>query len=222
MRTVSQRVGPVVAMTAAIVIGGAGVAAGDSWHGADPRGDVTGHRYDPEPEPCGTDTELDASADNSTDITHLIVRHEKYAVVVVVRFNDLGWSRQQSTVIAIKTPTRAYTADVFRSRTDGTAEVYLFPSEPPPPPDPNDECGFVTTIEAGVGCRNLEGRIAPDHDLVSVRVPRRCIGYPTWVKGGARASRWLEDGAVHSDTWAPEGTEGTSWFGPVGPQVPRG
>lgn len=220
MTTVSHRLAPVVAMAGMLVIVGTGVAAGDSWHAADARGDVRGHSYDPEPQPCGTSTDVDASADTTTDITHLVVRHERYAVEVVVRFRDLTASGTHETSIAIKTPSRTYSVDVSRFQTGGSTRLFLARYQPPPPPDPDNECGMVSILQVGLPCAHFEGRIAPEHDLVSVRLPRRCLGYPKWVSGGASAYRWV-GGAVHTDTWAPAGTDETGFIGPFGPEVLR-
>ena len=142
MKTVSHRLASVVATAGVLVIAGTGVAVGDSCHGADARGDVRGYRYDPEPQPCGTSTEVDRSADTTTDITHLVVRHERYAVEVVVRFRDLTASGMHETSIAIKTPSRTYTVDVSRFQTGGSTRLFLARYQPPPPPDPTTSAGW--------------------------------------------------------------------------------
>ena len=214
----SRRLTLVAALSVATVIAGTGVAQADHWRSGEPRHDVTGYRVDSAPEPCGTVTDVDAAADTTTDITSLGVRHLRDSVVLVVHFADLKRWGHHSTEFAIRTNERDYTVDVSRYETGGAVYVELFRSTPPP--EPSGECGFVVVGQPALSCRHLTGEIAPRRDLVSVQVPRRCVSYPRWVRGGARSLRWRGDTA-HADTWAPAGTDANGFIGPFGPRVRR-
>jgi hypothetical protein len=214
----SRRLTLVAALSAVAFIAGTGVAQADHWRRGELRHDVTGYRYDPAPEPCGTLTDVDATADTTIDITSIGVGHMKDSVVVVAHFVDLKRWGDHETEFAIRTNGRDYTVDVSRYKTGGTVEVELFRSTPPP--EPTGECGSVVIAKSALSCPRLTGEIAPRGDLVSVRVPRRCVSYPRWVRGGARSHRWVGD-AVHADTWAPAGTDASGIIGPFGPRVRR-
>src|SRR5690349_12556187 len=64
-------------------------AHAERWVGGDAAGDVEGWHFDPEPAPCGTYTDVDASANTNQDITGLVVNHKRREVRLVVRFADL-------------------------------------------------------------------------------------------------------------------------------------
>ena len=70
----------VIAALAVIAVLAPAAAHAERWAGGDPRGDVEGWHFDPEPEPCGTDTQIDATQNTNSDITRLVVRHTRTAV----------------------------------------------------------------------------------------------------------------------------------------------
>jgi hypothetical protein len=46
--------------------------------------------FDPEPPPCGTSTDWNATANTTNDITKLVVNHTAERVVLTLRFRDLA------------------------------------------------------------------------------------------------------------------------------------
>lgn len=213
-----KRLGVVLVTAVAIVATTTSLAAAGSWSGKDPRRDVTGLRYDPEPEPCGTTTEVNASGDANTDIISLAVRHMKYSVEAVVGFSALDRRSTQKVETAIKTNERTYTVEVNRFQDGRPSEVLLFQYERP---QQSGTCGSSATFLLGpLRCRNLSGAYALGSESVAVSIPRRCLSHPRWVRGAARTHRW-EDDVVHSDTWAPAGSHVPRFIGPFGARVHR-
>ena len=210
-----KRRGLIVAV-AAVAVSIPSTAYADAWSGVEPVGDVHGFRFDPEPKPCGTVTDWNATANTTNDITKLIVNHTMERVVLTLRFRDLRLRGGHMTQFAIMTNERGYVLDVDRFETGAKTE-FFFSHQPTDIPEPN-ECGGIGLLFEDLGCLRLTGEIAADRDVVKVSIPRRCLSTPRWVQVGASNHRY-EDGRVYSDHWAPPGSDETSFFGPYGPRV---
>lgn len=202
-------------------------AHAERWTADDPVGDVTGWQYSPEPPPCGTFTDVDGTDRANEDITRLTARHSRAVVRVVLGFRDLDAAAEQEVSIHVATPVRGWDLDVLRfERRKGGFRVMTFlaktPQLPPASEDP-DDCGWTGVATVGRPCR-LEHSFDFDADLISVTLPRSCVGAPAWVRVGARASGWTygEDGTFgsFSDEWGDAGNgESDGWVPPLGPEV---
>lgn len=206
-----------IAGLTALAVGLPGAAYADAWSGLEPGGDVHGFTFDPEPPPCGTSTDWNATANTTNDITKLVVNHTAERVVLTLRFRDLRWRGGHMTTFAIRTHEWGYLLSVDRLRTGGRTEFFLA-REPTDISEP-DECGGVGIILGDLYCPRLTGEIAPDRDVVKVSIPRPCLSTPRWVQVGAHNYRFDDDGRIFSDRWAPAGSDETSFFGPYGPRV---
>lgn len=216
----SGRVRLALVIGLAVLLPGVPAAAyADAWSGLDPAGDVHGWSFDPEPPPCGTVTDWNATANTTNDITKLVVNHAAERVVLTLRFRDLRARGAHMTEFAIRTNERAYVLDVDRMKTGGRTHFFLA-RQPNDIPEP-DECGGMGLMFVGLGCPGITGQIAPDLDVVKVSIPRPCLSKPRWVQVGARNHRFEDDGRIFSDQWAPPGSDDTDFFGPYGPRVHR-
>ena len=210
------------ALTLAVVVGvlSPTAAQAERWTGTDEVGDVEGWHHDPEPEPCGTRTDLDASANTDQDITRLVVSHRRREVRLVVRFEDLDRGLEQHTSIAVRSGERHWVLTVNRFR-DFDADVFQV-------------VGFLARTKATTGeveCGPVldltptDCHVRPTVDLdanaVRVDVPRSCLRHPRWVRVGARATGEAQTEAgrdLFSDVWGAGGSLST-WPPPLGARV---
>jgi len=203
-------------------------AYADHWRSTDTRRDVDGFSYNPNPEPCGTTTDLDGAADTNTDITRLGVRHTRRAVVATTRFRDLDPALEQVLSVNIRSSTGGWELFLIREpEPGGGSDVFVDLSTEPEYPDPDDvpECGSFSVISEGVPCR-IGRDIDLEADLIRMTVPRKCLGNPRWVRVAASAYRFIgsEDPndptfSIFWDDW-DGGTELSEWLPPFGPRVP--
>lgn len=203
-------------------------AHADRWSGTDEVGDVEGWQYDPEPEPCGTFTDLDGSAETNNDIVRLSVRHHRRAMVITTRFRALDPALEQMLFLYVRTSTGGWWLDLTRFEdAPGRWRVHTFlgaePDLPDPDDIPDDQCGFGVIIH-GEPCK-IRRDVDFERDRIRLAVPRRCIDNPRWVRVGASAYRWVEpadpDHATSTsfhDDW-DGGTELSPWMPPFGPRV---
>lgn len=198
-------------------------AYADRWSGTDEAGDVEGFNYDPDPEPCGTITDLDGSADTNTDITRLDVRHTRRAVVVTTRFRDIKSAREQNLSINLRASTGGYELYLYREAPSSRPwQVYSDLWTEPDYPDPDDvpECHGFGLVVDGVRCR-IEHEIDFADELIRLSLPRTCIGNPRWVRVAAQTSRFVDHGSTfdfYSDEW-DDGVKLNHWLPPFGPRV---
>lgn len=219
------RAGGTAALALALLVPTA--AHADRWSGTDETGDVEGWHYDPEPEPCGTSTDVDGAAQANEDFTRLGVRHTRRSVVVTAKFRDLDAELEQMVTVYIRTPRGGFWLDLVRYQArSGKWRVITFLAEAPRYPDPDDvdECGGFGFFSWDIGCR--KGReLNFAEDYVRLTVPRTCIENPRWVRIGADSSRFVEPEdpsdesfTVFSDEW-DGGTVLTKWKISYGPRV---
>ena len=214
---VASRLVILLAFGVTVPVAIAAPALAERWTASDPRGDVSGYQLDPEPAPCGTATDVDASDNTTTDITRLAVRHTQEYVLVTVRFRNL-LRGDHHTWVHLRTGDRdGYGISIDRL-TNGSLVADLY-REPPPTPPGNEGC--VERVVAVVECDPLSVGHHVAHDYVLVRIPRDCIGRPGFIRAGAESHRH-KDGTFYSDRWAPPGSRANFWPGPFGPRVHRG
>lgn len=212
---------PAAVLSAVILVAGASSASAENWHAGDPSGDVSANTYAPEPAPCGTWTESVAVDDTITDIVAVAARHRKNVVELRAEFRDLKGQAQQFVWFEIETEKKAFEVHVDRYKTGGKVKADLMPAAPPP--SNVSECGTVAIFQAVRPCVGLVADISMKDDLVSVTVPRACLGEPRWVRVGVKSVSFLDDiDEVRHDHWAPDGTDGSRFTGPFGPRLRSG
>jgi hypothetical protein len=209
---------PVALLAGLLVLTTAGTAAADVWGGRDPVGDPHDWIHSPDPEPCGTSTEVAHPEATGVDITRLGVKHNMRSIKLKLTFVDLDESEDFSSSVHLRTPDKDWFVEV--DRWDGETHVFLAR-------EPNwdkilqhaGECGSVSVLIGEKYCDRLSGSIDPVLDTVRVVISRACLGSPDWVRAAADAVAFRPDGSSPSDRWAPEGTEPVGAVGPFGPRV---
>ncbi len=186
-------------------------ASADRWWGPDKAGDVRQVAFSPEPAPCGTVTESVASQDASTDIVGLSVRHERDSVELRAYVRNLtGWDDRWFSY-SLQTDHRAYAISLMRDPAKYSGQPTLWDaSEPPSEPD---ECGYFSTLMAGLPCPDLSMSRSSERDFVSVIVPRSCLAR----RGGAGQVR-----ATSGRSTADSGPVGHRRHGRAGRDVTPG
>ncbi|MEZ0578944.1 hypothetical protein [Nocardioides sp. MH1] len=222
----SGRITCVLGTAAAALLLMAPAAHADHWGSADPTGDVVGSTWSPEPEPCGTETPVDATTEAHTDITRLTVRHSRRAVEITTHYRDLDPSLEKYLALYVRSADRGWWVDLDRYRSrNGRWHTMTFMAREPRLPDPDDVegCG-IGIVLFDVGCR-IVSSVDFDADVVSLTIPRRCLRDPRWVRVAAASYRWVDSddpdnpsSTSFSDLW-DGGTELTPWAPPYGPRV---
>ena len=207
----------VAALAATTTLVAAGPASADRWWGGERAGDVRQWSYSPEPPPCGTTEVTALPRDASTDIVGLSVRHEDDAVDVAAHFRDLaGWGDRWLD-FSLRTDGRDYEILLRRDPARHPNASVLWDSSQPPF-GPN-ECESYAVLLGGVVCPDLTMERSSRLDVVSVEVPRSCLGSPRWVRAGV-GNRRAVDGLTRFDTWrTAEPGEPPSSVGALGPRV---
>jgi hypothetical protein len=219
----------------ALVLAAGSTAQAERWSATDAAGDVTGWHYDPEPEPCGTQSEVDGSPDANDDISRLIVRHTRKVVRVTVGFRDLDPALDQSVDLHFQTTRpRGWAVDIDRLqwRPGKPFRVLTSFSRETRYPDPEDietdpeGCGYLLIGGDSGSCRPMHAEVETDLDLVRIEIPRYCLRNPRWVQVGARSTGWTwpEDPAdktftSFSDEWGVRDPMASRWLPPFGPRV---
>ena len=126
----------------------------------DGSGDVWEVHFAPEGESTATRAEVPEA-----DVTRAFVRHATFAVRIRMRFANLRRAGVQFYEVQVGTPTNAYFVQV-RSAPGARRGTHRF------------DGGH------GTGCRRMTHRIDYANNLVSMRIPRRCLGRPRWVVVG--------------------------------------
>jgi hypothetical protein len=180
-------------------------AFAESWSDGDRRGDVVGTHFEPEPEPCGTTTPIDASANTTNDMRRLSVDYAGRFVMAKVRFEDLKKKGGHVTSVTLRTDRHDYEATVIRYRS--RVDVSVTKVRPLPPPPDGQECYSI--VRGSAPCYAASGGLNVRRDFVRIRVPRSCLGQPAWVKAGAR-SYSLGGSDFYDDSYS----FGTRQFGP--------
>jgi hypothetical protein len=149
----------------------AGPAQADTWSHADRAHDVARLKF----------TKADfavkpARGDRTTDITRLTVTHSAQRVTLRIKMRDLTNVDLRSTVALIKTPTRPYIVAV-------------------------ESIEFAFVGKQMGRCPRLQKNFDYQANLITIAVPRRCLGNPNWVRVGVLAE--TQTGALLSANGAP-------------------
>lgn len=197
-------------------------AHAERWAAGDDAADVTGRRFDPEPTPCGTYTDADASTNTNQDVSRVVVGHLRREIKLVVRFRDLEREVEQDVAVHLSAGKRRWLLDVRRFR-DFDADVFqvsAFLARGPYFPESAGECGGTVVV------RPMSCHVRPSLDLqantLRAVVPRSCLRNPRWVRVGVRATG--TDAADPSLSYSDEWGSSDSRLPPFGPRVaaPRG
>ena len=205
------------------LLAAAGPARAQTWSEPDPKKDVRAWPYRPSDKPCGQSHDRRQPQDKRRDITGLSVDHGAEVVVVTLSMRDVA-RRDRSTFyeLHVRTPRKGFTLDVHPSG-HGDSEVFFAEEPDYPNPSEIEDCTFMTVVTS-LACEGLTGAADPKTDLVTVSVPRACLGDPPWVRAAGQAygfNRGDSTGGFtsFSDYWAPRGVTRTGFLPPFGPRV---
>ena len=102
----------------------------------------------------------------NADITSVVVRHRSAAVTVTVRLAKLRRPGPLLfTIASLRTAQATWNTTLYAHGADGTPEVFF---------DRNDG--------GEVSCPRARARINFADDVIRLRVPRRCMENPAWVR----------------------------------------
>ncbi len=138
-------------------------ASADTWTHADNRRDVAKLKFTKSD--FGFET---ARRDRTTDITRISVSHNPQTVVVRVRVRNLTEVDSRSVGAFIRTPS-GLRAVVSQTSTS----TFVFK-------------GADRAAKLAPGCARVREDFDYASDVVTIVVPRRCLGNPAWVRVGAQ------------------------------------
>lgn len=160
--------GTIVALTCAFVVAVAGPASADSATIKDPKGDVY---LSKDSAPSGY---VPAGSVVNSDLLRTRVKHGATAVRLTIRYQNLVKNR--SKFISYDAELRVPGGGVYH----GLVVV-----------DPSLSSGYVNVTDADYDvdedCISGRVQVRPDEARVLVRIPRACLGDPTWVRFGGTA-----------------------------------
>jgi hypothetical protein len=167
---------------------------------------------------CGQQ-DIDTTPDPSTDITAFRAERSGNGLVLAADFHDLLPDVQQDVEFDLRTSHgREVNVSVERWEEGGPVEVTI--GEAPDPVEAAaDECTAGASIAEVRDCHGLTARMDARADLVTVRVPRHCLGNARWVRAGVSSVRYLSASSIPHDVWVPPGGNPRASFGPLGPWV---
>lgn len=168
----------------------------------------------------GCQRDVDSTPDPTTDITAFTAEGSSKGLLLTARFHDLRPRVQQDVELDLRT-SRGHEYNVSVARTQGgSVEVMIGDA-----PDPVGaaaraaDCAMLVTLQEVGGCDGLTARMDARRDLVTVRVPRHCLGNARWVRAGVSSLRYVSARVIPQDVWLPPGAHRRSSFGPLGPWV---
>jgi hypothetical protein len=207
-------------------------AHAERWAGSDVEADVEGWHYAPEPEPCGTYSDVDGTTNQNNDLTRVVVAHMRREIKLRAQFRDLDPALEQDITFHLQTNVRGWFLNVmrFRNLQTGRFRTMAFLAKEPNYPDPDDidnECGAFGFVTTGLRCR-VHPQVDLDADVIRASVPRSCLKDPRWVRVGAISSGWVPPadppdgsyGGFH-DEWGTRDELTSPWLPPFGPKVKR-
>lgn len=181
-----------------------------------------------EDDSCGYATEPEPPPDGSTEVTDVEIEHDRSTVHVTVHVEDIPSAADNGTTVYLQTPAGGGQVDV--SRSSGEAQPFVSFMDLPDYEAYDEmydgsesvECGLVSIGTVGQPC-DVAGDLDDVHDVVEVRVPRSCLGFPSWVRVGVMAfsSEPGDPDSYRTAYWQPDDTPPPSGFSPpYGPRVP--
>ena len=166
---------------------------------------------------------IDSTPDPSTDITALRAGPSGTGLLLVATFHDLLPRVQQDVEFDLRTSRgRELNVGVVRTRNN---EVLVTIGDAPDlvrAVAAAEECSARATITEPDACAGLAARMDARRDLVTVDVPRECLGNPRWVRAGASSARYVSPSRIPHDVWLPPHGNPHASFGPLGPWVSLG
>ena len=133
-----------------------------------------------------TDSEQDsyqpAGSVPTVDATKAVVDHKKRSLVVRVSLVDLKRVHSQQVAAFITTPRRLMFAAAGATPGRRAGRHHL-----------------IDYNRGKVRCPGIRHRFDYDADLVSMRIPRTCLGRPRWVKVSVMNSLYKEVGGVFTE-----------------------
>ncbi|WP_395691906.1 hypothetical protein [Nocardioides sp.] len=173
------------------------------WSGDDVAGDVQAARMEAG-RLCAA-TPVEAEAATSVDITRMTVQHRPHVVMVRLRHVGADATDGRYLTLHVLTPRRELLVDVSRLRPHGRWHVFLG-DEPDWSPmdfdedgDGTPDCHGWSAVMAERTCPQSAVTVAGP--LLTVALPRTCLGSPTWVRFGAAESGLIDEVVVAVDTW---------------------
>jgi hypothetical protein len=153
---------PLVAMALGLAaVGPAGSAEGPSGPSGSAQARPTHHRI---ADPTRDVYRLLENPDG--DLTSVVVRHRRTAVNVTVRLAKLRRPALFTyTMVSLRTAQDTWNTTLYASASHPAPEIYF-----------DDSSG------SGAACPAARARIDYAADVIRVRVPRRCLGNPAWVR----------------------------------------
>jgi hypothetical protein len=175
---------------AALTAAGLAPATAADWVRTDPVGDVQSLTFDEntveEPEL------LPAPGNRNTDITEVVVRHRVNRVAVRLTLRNIT-GRSGLAVYDIRTDDRNYMAIKMLGKREGSMPGWL----------------LMRANGRFVRCSDVRRHVDRPADEAVVRIPRRCLGFPQWVRVGVGVQSvggdfdsfevWLDDGLRDGD-----------------------
>ena len=162
--------------------------------------DVTQITFTTEPPPCGTWDVTTQTQDTATDLVGLSVVHGRDDVVLRAHYRDLTAFADRYVSFTLATDGRDFDVTLYEQRRRGpVAELWSAPTEP----EVVDECGTYSVIQMGGGCE-LGSQVLLEREVITVTVPRDCIGDPRWVRAGVVDQRTIGT-RFRADTWGLTG-----------------
>jgi hypothetical protein len=199
------------------------VDLGESWGGGGGRAATAPEarsRVDADPRATCAERVIGSTADPSTDITDFRVEYSSVGLVLTAEFRDLRPGMQQGTEFDIRTSRgRDVTVDVRRRVEGGPVGVLIGDAPDAVELARSDACMTAANLDVEGGCVGLMARMDARADLVSVRVPKRCLGNPRWVRAGVSSMRHVSETEIARDVWRPPGGGARDSFGLLGPWV---
>ena len=111
------------------------------------------------------------------DVTRAFIRHATYAVRIRMRFADLRRVGVQFYDVSIGTPRTSYFVELLSA--------------------PGARRGRHFFEGSQDTCRQMTHRIDYANNVVSMRIPRRCLGRPRWVTVGINSGLDIERNGAH-------------------------
>ena len=173
---------------AALTLAGSAPASAAYWSHVDAVGDVVSQTdtYDEETGQ-GQEGEPITEPDNTdTDVTRVIVNHRTHQTVLKVRLRDIT-ARSGFVVYDIRTDTRRYSV----MQRLGTAQ--MFPA-----------FDFTRSNGDRVRCTGVERSVDRVANHATVRIPRRCLGDPRWLRIGVGVAKFDAESENSFTFWADD------------------
>jgi hypothetical protein len=121
----------------------------------------------------------------NTDLRRTLVDHRAHALVASVRYDDLA--KRASTYITYQTY-----LNLPSSLDDISLRVDIKPSL-------RRATVRVLDTFGDVACPGARATVKPARDKLKVRVPRSCLGDPSWIRYRGDAESWDEAGRFYVD-----------------------